>query len=88
MVHAGGVFVAGIHLSRTWMSGSFALGKWRDLHLHPSSVLNHWIDYSDTINRGVGAKKDIIQGNGTTKNKTTKQNKQKKPRLLVKLASS
>ena len=47
MVHAGCVFVAGIHLSRTWMSGSFesvrwnARVHWSDLGLfsHPSEFL-------------------------------------------------
>ena len=40
MVHAGCVFVAGIHPSRTWMSGSFESVRWNacvhrlDLHLY------------------------------------------------------
>ena len=51
MVHAGCVFVAGIHLSRTWMSGSFESVRWNacvhrldlSLHSHPNEFLGNGV---------------------------------------------
>ena len=47
MVHAGCVFVAGIHLSRTWMSGSFESMRWNAcvhrLHLGWCSHLKEFL---------------------------------------------
>ena len=51
MVHAGCVFVAGIHLSRTWMSGCFESVRWNacvhglDLasHSHPNESLGNGV---------------------------------------------
>ena len=51
MVHAGCVFVTGIHLSRTWMSGSFESVRWNacvhrldlGLYSHPKGFLGHGV---------------------------------------------
>ena len=50
MVRAGCVFVAGIHLSRTWTSGSFESVRWNacmhrldlGLYSHPKEFLGEW----------------------------------------------
>ena len=50
MVHAGCVFVAGIHLSRTWTSGWFESVRWYacvhrldlSLYSHPKEVFREW----------------------------------------------
>ena len=49
-VHADCVFVAGIHPSRTWMSGSFESVRWNacvhrldlDLYFHQTELWGHW----------------------------------------------
>ena len=42
MVHAGCVFLAGIHLSRTWMSGSFGSVQWNAcVHRLDVSLYSH-----------------------------------------------
>ena len=51
MVHAGCVFVAGIHQSMTWMSGSFVSVLWNacvhrldlSLHSHPKEYLGNGV---------------------------------------------
>ena len=50
MLHAWCVFVAGIHPSRTWMSGSFESVQWNahvhrldlGLHFHPKEYFREW----------------------------------------------
>ena len=53
-----------VHVICTWLGPGYlrvsvadSLRQWGYLHLHPLSVLNHWVDYSDTGNGGLAQKK-------------------------------
>ena len=70
MVHAGRVFVAGIHLSRTWMSGSFESMRWNacvhrldlGLYSHPKELWGSGVRTQDDSKRKITFTGKILRG--------------------------